>query len=110
MGFFSSNLVQEELEEIKKLQEIVYQNVFNFHKMSKSDKLKHIENLEELLDKQKVLYTRLSLSDDPEAQDVKSHIEDSAAMMGMPKGIDMNLIFNNISIVIQNMKTQVELA
>ena len=30
MGFFSSDLVQEELEEIKKLQEIVYNNKRHF--------------------------------------------------------------------------------
>lgn len=110
MGFFSSDLVQKELEEIKKLQEIVYNNVFKFNDMCKNDKLKHIETLEELLNKQKVLYTRLSLSDDPEAQDVKTHIESSAVMMGMPEGMDMNLVFNNISTVIQNMKIQLELA
>ena len=110
MGFFSSELVQTELEEIKKLQEIVYNNVFNFNNMCKNDKLKHIETLEKLLNKQKVLYTRLSLSDDPEAQDVKSHIENSAIMMGMPEGMDMNLVFNNISTIIENMKIQLDRA
>ena len=110
MGFFSSELVQSELEEIQKLQEVVYNNVFEFHKMCKSDKLKHIETLEELLNKQKVLYTRLSLSEDLEAQDVKSHIENSAIMMGMPEGMDMNLVFNNISTIIENMKIQLDRA
>lgn len=110
MGFFSSELVQSELEKIKKLQEIVYNNVFNFNKMCKNDKLKHIETLEKLLNKQKVLYTRLSLSDDPEAQDVKNHIESSAVMMGMPEGMDMNLVFNNISTIIENMKIQLDRA
>ena len=34
--------------------------------MTKEDKIKHIDLLSRLLEKQKVLYTRLSLSDDPE--------------------------------------------
>ena len=34
--------------------------------------------LEKLLDKQKILYARLSLSDDPEAKVMKERIVDSA--------------------------------
>jgi hypothetical protein len=39
--------------------------------MSREEKLSHVDMLEKLLDKQKVLYTRLSLSDDPEAKQMK---------------------------------------
>ena len=76
MSFFNSEVVRAEMTEIGELQEEVYQNVFKFPSMSKEEKLKHVNILERLLEKQKVLYTRLSLSDDPEAIEMKERISD----------------------------------
>ena len=64
MSFFQSEIVQTEMKEIAELQEEIYKNVFSFPSMSNKDKLEHVEMLEDLLKKQQVLYTRLSLSDD----------------------------------------------
>ena len=64
MSFFDSDVVRAEMAEISELQEEVYGNVFKFPTMSKADQQYHVEVLERLLDKQKVMYTRLSLSDD----------------------------------------------
>lgn len=110
MGFFNSDIVKKEIEEVSLLQEKIYNNVFKFPSMSDNEKLDHIDTLQELLEKQRVLYTRLSLSDDQEAIIMKKRIEDSAVMMGMPEGIDMNIIFNNMSRVIQNMKENLDRA
>ena len=59
------------MTEISELQEDVYRNVFSFPSMNNEEKSFHISMLEKLLDKQKVLYARLSLSDDPEAKQMK---------------------------------------
>ena len=60
--------------------------------MNKDDKLAHVDLLSQLIDKQKVLYARLSLSDDPEAYEDEINIVKSAAMLGMPeKNVDMNV-------------------
>jgi len=108
MSFFSSEVVRAEMAEITEMQEEVYQNVFKFPTMSKEDKLHHVNLLEKLLEKQKVLYTRLSLSDDPEAQDMKVRIAQSASMMGLPPNVDMNVILNNMSQMLQVMKEQID--
>jgi hypothetical protein len=108
MSFFDSEVVRAELAEISELQEEVYKNIFNFVKMSAEEKYKHIDLLQRLLDKQKVLYTRLSLSDDPKAQEMKQKISHSATMMGLPKNIDMNIIFNNMTSLIEVMKNQID--
>ena len=63
MSFFDSEVVRVEMHEISQLQEEVYESIFKFPSMSREDKLNHVEMLERLLDKQKILYTRLSLSD-----------------------------------------------
>jgi hypothetical protein len=108
MSFFESDLVKLEMQKISELQETVYFNVFKFPSMTNKEKIKHIDLLEDLLNKQKVLYTRLSLSDDPEAKRIKNKIIESAKMMGMSDNIDMNVIFNNMSKVIESMKKNLD--
>ncbi len=108
MSFFSSEVVRSEMTEIAELQEKIYGNIFKFPTMTKQEKLDHVEVLETLLDKQKVLYTRLSLSDDPEAVEMKERVTQSAIMMGMPPGTDMNIILNNMSKMLEVMKEQID--
>lgn len=108
MSFFKSEVVRAEMAEISELQEDVYRNVFKFSTMSKEEKLNHVKVLEKLLEKQKVLYTRLSLSDDPEAVEMKERITQSATMMGLPQNVDMNIILNNMSKMLEVMKQQID--
>ena len=106
--FFQSEVVRAEMAEIAELQEAVYNNVFKFPSMSVDDKKYHVEVLEKLIDKQKIVYTRLSLSEDPEAQKMKKQITDSASMFGLPQGVDMNLFFNQMSQAVGMMKQQID--
>ena len=106
--FFDSELVKEGLEDIHGLQTEIYQNAFKFGTMSRQDKLEHIDKLTSLLEKQKLMYTRISLSDDPEAVDLKKHLQKSVELMGFPEGTDMALLFSGMSNTIDNMRTQLD--
>ena len=108
MSFFDSEFVRSEMAEISELQEEIYGSVFKFHSMTKEDKIRHVNLLEKLLSKQQVLYTRMSLSDDPEAKEMKQRISDSAKMMGLPDGVDMNVIFTNMTKMLEVMKQQID--
>jgi len=108
MSFFDSEVVRAEMTEISELQDDVYRNVFNFPKMNREEKLFHVSLLERLIDKQRVLYTRLSLSEDPEAQKMKQNIVDSAQMMGLPPDTDMNMVFSNMKKMLDVMKGQID--
>ena len=108
MTFFQSDVVRAELAEIQELQEEVYGALFKFPSMPKEDKQYHVEVLERLIEKQKVLYTRLSLSNDPEAQKMKEHIMKGAVDMGLPSNVDMNLVFNDIYKMVDVMKKQID--
>lgn len=108
MTFFDSEVVRAEIVHINELQEKLYKNMFSFYQMNKQDKLEHVDLIKNLLDKQKVLYTRLCLSDDPEAKRMKENIVRSASMLGMPPNVDMNVIFSNMEKLIEHMKEQVE--
>ena len=108
MSFFDSEVVRAEMTEIQELQEEVYGNVFKFPSMDKEEKKFHVTLLEKLIDKQRILYTRLSLSDDPEAKQMKDNIIESAKMMGLPDGTDMNVVFNNMTKMLEVMKDQID--
>ena len=108
MSFFDSEVVRAEMAEINELQEEIYGNVFKFPTMKTEDKKYHVEILERLLDKQRILYTRLSLSDDPSAKEMKDRITESASMMGLPVGQDMSSLFNNMSQAVDMMKKQID--
>ena len=109
MSFFKSDVVRAEMAQINELQEEIYTNVFKFPTMSKEDQRYHIEVLERLLDKQKVMYTRLSLSDDPEAKMMKDSIIQSAKSMGLPSNVDVNLMFDQMSKMVEMMRGQLDL-
>ena len=108
MSFFDSEVVRAEMAEISELQEEIYGNVFKFPTMKLEDQKYHVDVLERLLEKQKILYARLSLSDDPAAKEMKDRITESASMMGLPSGVDMSTLFSNMSKAVDMMKQQID--
>ena len=96
------------MAEISELQEEVYSNIFKFPSMKKEDQLYHVEILTRLIEKQKVLYARVSLSDDPDAKKMKEQIVESASMMGIPNSVDMSKVFDQMSTMVQTLKTQID--
>ena len=108
MSFFDSDVVRAEMAEISELQEEIYTNVFKFPSMPKEDQKYHVEVLEKLLEKQRILYTRVSLSDDPEAKKMKDQILQGATSMGLPANIDMNVFFKNMNEMVEIMKQQID--
>ena len=77
--FFESDMVRDELVEINQLQQEIYSTTMIFRTMSRKDKLEHIDKLTVLLEKQKIMYARLSLSDDAEAKELLSTLNASIA-------------------------------
>ena len=106
--FFDSEIIRDELTEINRLQEVIYNAGFSFDTMSREDQLEHIENLTELLDKQRVMYTRLSLSDDPDAKKMKGDLEKSVSALGFPPGTDISVLFNGMTNTIESLKHRID--
>jgi len=108
LNFFDSEMVRSELTKISELQEDIYRNVFTFYEMDKDAKINHVNLLQELLEKQRVLYTRMSLSDDPEAKEMKDRIIDSAKMMGLEEGMDISYMFGNMEKLLESLKEEID--
>ena len=104
MSFFDSEIVRSEMAEIHELQGDVYENFMRFPYMNNADRAHHIDQLSKLIDKQKIVYARLSLSDDPDAKEMKENIMQSAASMGLPANVDVGKMFDQMSEVISHMK------
>jgi len=102
--FFKSDIIQDELTEINNLQEEIYGSILTFGGMDNETKLEHIEKLQSLLEKQRVMYTRLSLSDDPMAVEMKENLRKSVALMGFPPETDMSVLFNSMNQTIESLK------
>ena len=91
-GFFQSEIVRESIKEMEELQQKIIQDTFKAPLMSKEEKKEHVELMRTFLEKQKNLYFRLSLSDDPEALEMKERIQDAAKFLGFD-GNNVNELF-----------------
>ena len=83
-------------------------NAITFPDLSVDEQYEHIEDLEELLEKQRLMYTRLSLSDDPEAKEMKKDIEDSMGLLGLQQKVDAGELFKMMHDTIVNLRKFVE--
>ena len=106
--FFQSEIIQEELTEINRIQEEIYGSIMSFGMMDRETKKEHVEKLQSLLEKQRVMYTRLSLSDDPQAVEMKENLRKSVQLMGFPPHTDMQVLFNSMNQTIESLKQYVD--
>ena len=104
MSFFDSEIVRAEMASIHELQESVYSIFMKFPYMNAADRAHHIEELSKLIEKQKIVYARLSLSDDPDAKRMKEDLLASAKSMGLPANVDISKLFDQMTDIIGHMK------
>ena len=106
--FFQSEIIQEELSEINRMQEKIYGSLLSFGMMSREEKLEHIDLLTDLLEKQRVMYTRLSLSNDLQAIEMKENLRKSVSMMGFPSETNMQTLFDSMNATIRSLRDYVD--
>lgn len=100
MSFFESSIVQDEIRNINEMTEMISENVLIFPSLSNQEKIKRVKALQEMLDKVKLFYTRLSLSDDPDAKIVKDQMNIAAMFMNEE---NLNGAFDKIQYLIDSM-------
>lgn len=102
--FFNSELVRQEMDDIQNIQKSLWRDIPTLFSMTREEKEEHIKKLETLLEKQKIMYTRLILEkNDPDAEEMLNRIKESAMMMGFADG-DMNTLFNSMTKSIENLR------
>ena len=101
--FFESETVRSEMQDITELQRELYKVIAQFPQMSDEAKWMHIETVKELLEKQQVMWTRLSLSDDPQAKQMKQNLENGSKELGFGDA-DLGTIFKNMRTTLDAMQ------
>ena len=94
-GFFESEIVREAIKEMENLQQQIIEQMMYAPFMNTEEKKEQVELMRTFLEKQKNLYFRLSLSDDPEALQMKQRIQDAAQLLGF-EGNDVNELFEEM--------------
>lgn len=89
-SFFESEVVKEALFELDNLQDQLFIDIMNLPFLDREGKREHLDRMKEFLEKQKLFIFRLSLSDDPEAVEMKKKIMESARMFGLKENQNIN--------------------
>ena len=108
MSFFNSEIVREELETINELQNDIFEELSSFPNLTTQQKNEHIEKMTTLLEKQQLMYTRVSLSDDPQAIRMKEELQKSLILMGFPPNTNVNTFFETMTQTIKNLRLNVD--
>ena len=89
MTFFTSNIVQEELQRMQDL-------YLEINKMglllSVDQKKEQLDKMIELIDLQQTMYMRVTLSEDPDARKMVEQVQNAARMVGLSPN-DINHTF-----------------
>ena len=104
MSFFNSEMVQKDMDEIAEIQRKIVKEIPSFFAMDVEEKLAHINLLDELLEKQQILYTRLTLSDDPDAIKMKEQMVESAKILGFGPTPDITMVFSSMRQTIDGLR------
>lgn len=95
-GFFESDIVRQSIKEMEELQQEIIEKTFMAPFMSTDQKKEHVELMRTFLEKQKNLFFRLSLSDDPEALEMKERIKEAAKFLGYDENQSMTELFKDM--------------
>ena len=102
-SFFQSENVKGEMQDIMDLQKELYKVIAQFPQMSNEAKWHHIETIKELLEKQQIMWTRITLSDDPEAKQMKENLMKGSKELGFGDA-DLGSVFNNMRTTLDAMQ------
>jgi hypothetical protein len=106
--FFDSEQVRESLFELDELQHKLFNELMEIPFSDSDKKREHLETMKQFLEKQKVFIFRMSLSDDPDAIEMKNRILDSAVMFGLEPGDNINTFFTRMEESIEKLENTLD--
>ena len=90
------------------LQQFCFRSAMNFVLLDEERKLEYFDALLTLIEKQKIFYARIKLSDDPEAVSVLENMKQGVVMLGATPGTSIESMFQELLDRVQMMKGQLE--
>ena len=105
--FFQSELVRGDIQEMMELQQFCFRSSMQFVLLDAKKKEEYFDALETLIEKQKVFYARLQLSDDPEAKSVQENMIQGVVMLGATPDTSIMSMFDELLTKITTMRKQI---
>ena len=105
--FFQSELVRGDIQEMMELQQFCFRSSMQFVLLDAKKKEEYFDALETLIEKQKVFYARLQLSDDPEAKSVQENMMQGIVMLGATPGTSILSMFDELLDKIATMRKHI---
>ena len=102
--FFRSAQVRAALAELAEIQDDLAHTMSSPRLLSDDEKKDYVKKLQLFLEKQKLFFFRVSLSDDPEAIQVKDHILETAKMFGFNEMTGMDKFFQQLDETIKKVE------
>ena len=94
--FFQSELVRGTIQEMTALQEFCFKSAMNLPLLKKEQQLEYFDALTQLIEKQKIFYTRVRLSDDPDAESIKENMKQAALLLGGDPNMNVIDMFDDL--------------
>jgi len=105
--FFQSEMVRGDIQEMTALQEYCFRCAMNMALLNNEQKLDYFEALGKLIEKQKLFYLRINLSDDEEAQSICENMKQAVIMLGGDPNMSVLDMFDDLSEKLEQFKKQV---
>ena len=106
--FFRSAQVRAALAELAEIQDDLAHTMSSPRILSDDEKKDYVRKLKLFLEKQKLFFFRVSLSDDPDAVQVKEHILDTAQMFGFKEMTGMDKFFQQLDDTIKKVEKDLD--
>ena len=90
------------------LQQYCFRSAMNFTLLDENRRLEYFDILGKLIEKQKIFYARIKLSDDPEAVSVLETMKQGVVMLGATPGTPIEQMFDELSERVQAMKDKLQ--
>ena len=107
--FFSSDQVQNSIMELTMLQQQLATEMPYLPRMNYNQKVELLTTLKTFLEKQKLFFFRISLSNDKEALEMKEKLMEAAKMFGVQDEINtMDAFFKKLNDTIEQIEASID--
>ena len=95
-NFFQSELVRGDIQEMVQLQQYCFRSAMNFVLLDEERRIEYFDALITLIEKQKIFYARIKLSDDPQAKSVLDTMKQGVVMLGATPNTPIEQMFDEL--------------
>ena len=107
-NFFQSELVRGDIQEMVELQQFCFRSAMNFVLLDEERRLEYFDALTTLIEKQKIFYARIKLSEDPEAKSVLETMKQGVIMLGATPDTPIEQMFDELIEKVTHLKQRYE--